>query len=238
MTIQEFLEQIQPGLTFYGVFLTVSLFSFFAGKYLWGLEKTIRDEHTSQLRDLVTDFRSTYLIPLYRNQFFDNRAQAYDLMKGALLQDVAPEHEFASKEDAFDEYKKVLNNDNLGNLKDLLLKEDHWILEDYFSSASGTTFLDHLDQLHDKRNRLVQIYRRTKGHCLRAAYFFFATSLISFLAILRPVIAPDNGWPLTVWAVLLLQALAVSLFSAILMELRRRSLVEQWEDMTFHASKF
>src|SRR5437762_7979929 len=89
-SLQHLLQDIQPGLTLYGVLLTFALVSFAVSRHFWRYEKELIGENLERLRDLLEGFRLRYIEPVITNQLDNATVGAYEVAIVGLLDDLYP----------------------------------------------------------------------------------------------------------------------------------------------------
>lgn len=237
MTIDQFLHEVRPDLTLYGVLLTLAIFAFYAGRHLWRYEKELVEENVGRLRELMDGFRTRYVEPILKVQLLDLAEGAY---REALV----------DLEDELDTALEDLPAVPVGEsatpgaharrgLRRAIerLTDRGWehtraerSLEEFFSSATGEDFFRKLDGAYSARQQLSSAYYRAKICCSLAAYSFFGLGI----ALLAGMVQITVPWPEFVrypwWSMLGLLAL-LSMALVIRMETARRRLINQWEDL-------
>lgn len=130
MTLLEFFQVIKPGLTFYGVIVTLSILFFRLWRFFWKLEKDIHDENIGRLKELIDGFREAHIEPVLEEKLIEARRDAFELALGSLSSDL--------KATGNDRQKKIdaVSEASLKGRVESLISQDH-VVPKFVESASG-----------------------------------------------------------------------------------------------------
>jgi len=234
-TLKEFLQAIRPGLTFYGVLLTFTLFSFFIWRFFWKYEKELRNENIDRLKDLMVGFRHTHVEPFLKRKLIEARENAYEITINGLLTDLYPKDKMLLDDKCgcvSDEIKDLISESSLKDRLNYLKRADK-VIEDFFSTSSGNDFLDQIDQQYYRKSSIFKQYYDACKACRHLANASLFLSIMLAIGILRISIK----WPdmlFFFWFLISIQTFAYGIYSFIQLERYRRDLLQMWEELQLY----
>lgn len=236
--LQQILQEVQPGITLYGVLLTFAIVSFAVGRHFWNYEKELITENFDRLRNLLVGFRARYIEPKINQEVDSAIDGAYEAAIAGLLADL---YEQVPNERG--EYQRQLIDDEL--IRELVVEDAlrqrltslkaSRPSEMFLSSTSGQKLLADLDHMYEQKSVLARHYSRARhacGHTCYACVFFSLLALLGILRVLRP-------WPEVVvffWLFLAIFAVTYAIVSFARLEYHRRKLLRMWEEFEFYGT--
>ena len=233
MGLEEILQIIKPGLTLYGVLVTLSVLFFLAGRFFWRFEDQLRKDYIERLRDLMQGFRASHIEPFFGEQLVKAREEAYSLLATDLLADFYEKKEMANgtfqrELKGSDEISKLVSEAALENRVDRLKKADEEGIVRFLDSGSGEEIFSKLDLQYARKSEFWLHYLKACSACKRIAYASFGLSVLMMLGLLKSV----ASWPEATylfWIFIAGQTLVYAIYSFVRLEIGRNRMTVLWE---------
>lgn len=242
MDIQQYLQEIKPDLTLYGVLLTFGFLSLLAGRFFWRYERELIQDNVNRLRSLMDGFRTQHIEPVLEEQLLEVAEASY---REALedLRDEVAENTPSAHAEAGDGRTQPKEGDVPSytlpvRMLDARIESGHRGrlpkgLEEFFTSATGEKFFESLDRLYNEKYSISDRYRSAKISCTFASYAFLLLGFLLLLGLTQIV----YDWPiyflypwLSLCGIVLLTAAGLS----VRMEYQRHALIGQWESLQIY----
>lgn len=224
MSIEDFLAQVQPGVTLYGVLLALALIAFRAALWMRDQEKELTSEELQRVKELMLSFRHQFIEPILLQQFRAVTSASYDRALEALCRNVREVPEGAGHATGV---ASVIDARSVRSLTETLASDDT-LVEGFLLSKSGEEFLNRVDARYRGLRDLVKNYQGSIQWARVTAYLLFVQALLFVSGMLR-ALAPWGTAILGVWLVLVCESFVLGVVSFGRYELLRVRLRRQWE---------
>jgi len=237
MNYEAWLQSIKPGVTLYGVLLTLAVTSLLIAKFFWTYEKQLVEEYIEKVKDLLNSFRDEFVHPILRNELnnsvYSGFVSAIEDLKADLYPKVATATGFERKLVDQKELTSFVDSESLeermADFKATLGDKG----DRYLSSDTGEDFLNNLDKIYEQKRSISMSYESACSTCAKTSYSFFILSTFLFIGILRVI----GEWPkflFIFWIIVTVQAFIFGIYSFCRLEYYRRKLIKSWKELQLY----
>jgi|ERR1043165_1000262 hypothetical protein len=228
MTLEEFLQAIQPNLTVFAclfafLILFIRLFWFFL-KY----ETTIRDENLTRVKDLLSNSLDVQIVKPLQEELGRNIELGY---KYAV--DLFYPKEFDPTTQSKQRKLIVEDGDNLQKIANMDTTEIVQNLSGQgIAQKTGQDLFIFLEKRYQKTAIFVAQYEKTKGHC-RATWI--SCLFLAFLTVIGIVLCiSENDLFLHLWIFVVMLTFVIGVVSFVLLFACRHKLIKDWEKLQIY----
>jgi hypothetical protein len=224
VTVEEFIAQVQPGVTLFGVLLALALVSFKAAFWMREQERDLGDDELERLKELMLTFRHQFIEPILLEQFRTVIEAAYVRAATAVCDSV---HRVAAGDTYSEQIAAVVNERGVAEIV-TSLQRDETLVEAFLLSKSGEEFLTQIDSRYRGLRDLVRNYQGAGSWARTTAYSLFALGLLLLCGMLQAA----GAWSSLMaglWMFMIFEFLGASVVSFIKYEIFRVRLRKQWE---------
>lgn len=242
MSLEQFLSEIKPGLTFYALIVAFAIGAFSFWRFLWKYEKELRAEHIEQLRDLIRDFRDRNVEPVLKKQLTELARTIcvqviQNFQQDVFLEKLGPKGrtiELRSQHEIADVLKGIKDGPRSSRVEEEVAVSEKKI-DDILVSEAGSRLLTDLDRSYERQSALTRNYRGACRACSSCAY----SSILLSVALLLGLFQALGKWPEWLrdfWILGCVELAVLGVASFVWLEFNRRRLSKRWEELQLYGN--